>query len=180
MFESGQQHIANKNDLKRVFGILKSLAQTLPSAFISDVLLPLRAIRGRACHDDLQYSSLIVLVVPVGAELNDLVVQINADSAAHADDHCLTVHSFEPFLEMRDHSRLLCIRQFELCQSAFVIDGNSGLILDRTLNVVDADVIAKNGSSIGVGFFNGRSSETDERCLRERISHVACEAVDEI
>ena len=161
--------------------------------------------------------------MPVGAELHDLVVEVNADSAAHADDHRLAVHRFESFLkvvyevfgdgpkpllraddgfhrsplraqplpplyffafrrflEVRIDLRLFCFRQFQLRQSALVVDRYGRLVFDRTLDVVDADVIAEHGSGVGVGLLDGCPSEPDERCVRQRIPHVACEAVDEV
>ena len=42
-------------------------------------------------------ASIVVLRArPFGAQLDDRVVQVDADAAAHADDHRLAVHRLEP------------------------------------------------------------------------------------
>ena len=52
--------------------------------------------------------------------------------------------------------------------------------IDRPLDVVDADVVAEHRAGVGVGLLDGRAGEADERGVRQRIAHVAGEAVDEV
>ena len=43
---------------------------------------------------------LVALVAPLGPQADQLTVEIDADSPAHADHHRLTVHHFLPALEV--------------------------------------------------------------------------------
>src|SRR2546425_908035 len=43
--------------------------------------------------------------VPLRTQLDDGVIEVNADTAAHADDHRLAVHCFEARLEEMDGKR---------------------------------------------------------------------------
>ena len=68
----------------------------------------------------------------------------------------------------------------QLGDAAFVVDGDGGSVLDRLLDVVDADVVAEDGAGVGVGLFDGRAGEADEGGVGQGVAHVAREAVDEI
>jgi hypothetical protein len=63
---------------------------------------PVVRIGGRAGHDDLQRAGFVIGAVPLRAQRDQLLVEIDADPPAHADDHRLAVHRGEPLLEMRD------------------------------------------------------------------------------
>jgi hypothetical protein len=52
--------------------------------------------------------------------------------------------------------------------------------LHRSLDVVDADVLAEHCAGVGVLQLNRRASEADERGVRQRVAHVAREPVDEV
>jgi hypothetical protein len=49
---------------------------------------------------DLYRAALVIIAVPRGAQMHDRVVEVNADSSAHADDHCLAVHCAQSLVEM--------------------------------------------------------------------------------
>ena len=51
---------------------------------------------------------------------------------------------------------------------------------DRALDVVDADVVAEHRARVGVLQLDRRAGEADERGVRQRVAHVAREAVDEV
>ena len=58
--------------------------------------------------------------------------------------------------------------------------GHRSLVGDGALNVIDADVIAKDRPRIGIRLRDGRPSKTNERSIRQRIAHVARQTVNEI
>ena len=72
----------------------------LAAALIADVLLPFWRVCRRAGHDDFQVSSGIAVIVPMRPKLHDGVIQIDADSPAHAYDHRLAVHCLDPLVKV--------------------------------------------------------------------------------
>ena len=48
-------------------------------------------------------------------------------------------------------------------EAAFVVDGNGGSVIDRVLNVVDADVVAEDAAGVFVFLVDRRAGEADER-----------------
>ena len=54
------------------------------------------------------------------------------------------------FLELRVDSRAHALVHVQLSQAAFVVDRHRRFILDRALDVVDADVVAKHRPGVGV------------------------------
>ena len=83
---------------------------------------------------------------------------------------------FKIGVDLRPLGRL----QLQRGKPALVVDGNCGFIHDRPLDVVDTDVVAEDGSCIGIGLFDGCAGESDERGVRQRVTHMAGEAVDEV
>ncbi|MNL24462.1 hypothetical protein D3C87_1458960 [compost metagenome] len=59
-------------------------------------------VAGRAGHHDLDGAFLGVLIVPFGAQSDDLVVEMDADVAAHADHHGLAGLGLAALLEVGD------------------------------------------------------------------------------
>ena len=100
--EAGQPHVADDHQPERVVGVLEPLGQGLAAGLVADVLLPFELVRRRAGHDDLDRPPAVVFLVPLRAELDDLVVQVDADPPAHADDHALAVDRGESLLEVVD------------------------------------------------------------------------------
>ena len=92
----------------------------------------------------------------------------------------LDLLAFGGLFEFRVDGRFLALVQRKLGKSTLVETWNCRLVLYRALNVVDADVVAENRAGVGVLKLDGRSGETDERGVRQRIAHVARIAVDEI
>ena len=161
--------------------------------------------------------------MPLRPELPDCLVQVHADAPAHADDHCLAIHRFQPAVEVlnevpRDQREaLLCADQrldgsplrlqlllplflfafrnllelgVELWalalverdagQPALVVDGDGSAVLNGALDVVDGDVIAEDRPRILVAGLDGCTGEADERGVRERVTQVPREPVDEV
>ncbi len=92
----------------------------------------------------------------------------------------LDLFAFRSLFELWIDFRSFRFLQFELGEPALVIDRHGRSVHDRALNVVDADVLAEHGARVGVGFLDRCAGEADERRVRQRVAHVACEAVDEI
>ena len=67
--EAGEPHIPDEHQLERVVGVLRSLGEVLPARLAADVLLPFLRVRGRACHDDLDFAALVVVAVQLRAQL---------------------------------------------------------------------------------------------------------------
>ena len=88
--------------------------------------------------------------------------------------------AFGHLLELGVNLRALLLVEVELRQPALVVDGNGRLVLDRALDVVDADVVAEDGAGVRVLKLDGGSGEADEGCFGEGIAHVRGKAVDEV
>ena len=65
-------------------------------------------------------------------------------------------------------------------EAALVVDRHGGAVLHGALDVVDADVVAKDGAGAGVRQFDGGAGEADERGVGQGVAHVARVAVDEV
>ena len=83
-------------------------------------------------------------------------------------------------LEFRIYPRPLRGLQFELGEPAFVIDRHRRTVGDRTLDIVNADVVAKDGARIRVGLLNRRAGKANEGGVWQRVAHVPRKTVDEI
>ena len=88
--------------------------------------------------------------------------------------------AFGRLLEIRVNLRPFLRLQLQFGQAAFVVNRHRRLVLNRALDVVNADVIAEHRPRVGIGLFNGRAGEADERGVRQRIAHVPGKAVNEI
>ena len=84
------------------------------------------------------------------------------------------------FLEIRVNLRLFRRLQLQLGEAALVEDRHGGLVLDGALDVVNGNVVTKHRPRVGVGFFNRRAGEADERGVWQCVAHVPGEAVNEI
>ena len=84
----------------RILWILGPLGDQLSARLAADVLLPLLRVRRRACHHDLEDAALVVFAMPCRTQLDDLIVECDADPAAHANDHGLAVHADDAVLEV--------------------------------------------------------------------------------
>src|SRR5688500_20397614 len=61
-----------------------------------------RGVVGRSRHHDLDVTFRVVVIVPGGTEPDNGVVQGDADSSAHGDDHSFAFEDRLPCLEMAD------------------------------------------------------------------------------
>ena len=88
--------------------------------------------------------------------------------------------AFRRLLEAGVDPGTLALVERRLGEPALVVDRHCRLVLDRTLDVVDADVVAEHGAGVGVLKLDRRAGEADERCVGKRIAHVPSKAVDEV
>ena len=100
--EAGQPHVAHDHQLERVARVLGALGEQFPPRLwpLADMRLPRRRIGRRAGHHHLDRAGLVVIAVPLRAQLHDGVVERHADAPAHADDHRLAVERRHAVLEM--------------------------------------------------------------------------------
>ena len=104
--EASQPHVAHDHHAERILAVFESGRQFAAAELVADMRLPVRTVFGAARHDDLHHAGLfpfgfrfvILGTGPVGAELDDGVIDVHADAAAHADDHCLAIHRFQAAL----------------------------------------------------------------------------------
>ena len=92
----------------------------------------------------------------------------------------IDLFAFGRLLEARVDVRALSLVEGDLGEAALVVDRDGGLVLDRPLDVVDADVIAKDRPGIGVFELHRSARETDEGGIGQGIAHVARVAVYEM
>ena len=71
--------------------------------------------------------------------------------------------AFGDFIELGVNFRLLGLSKFQFSQAALVVDGHRCPVRDRTLDVVDADVIAEYRARVGVGLLDRGPGESNER-----------------
>ena len=62
--------------------------------------LPIDRVRGRAGHDDLDDALVVIFVMPGRAKRDNSFVEFNADAAAHADYHGLSLHGLTALVKM--------------------------------------------------------------------------------
>ena len=221
--ETGQPHITHDGNLEGVTRILETIGKLLAAVLVADMALPGKRIAGAAGHDNLDGTLLVIIGMPLGAQLDDGIVEFHADAAGHADDHGLALDDFQTrvvmfqqipgnqgdafiradhffesrpfgfelfllggflafgqFLELGIDLGFLRFLQFKFGQAAFVVDRDSCTICDGLLDIVDADVIAKNGTRVGVLEFQRGGSEADKRGVRQGLVHGAGIPVDKI
>src|SRR5690606_39105774 len=98
--ETGQPHVAHDYQLERIARVLVPPDELLARGLGPYVRLPCRRIGGRAGHYDLDRSGAVIITMPRWPQRHDVLVQLDADPPAHADDHALAVHDLEPLLEV--------------------------------------------------------------------------------
>jgi len=76
--------------------------------------------------------------------------------------------------------RFFTLIEVKLGQAAFIIDGNRGLVFNRPLNVIDADIISENCSGISIGSFEWSSGKSYKRSSGQSISHMPGITVNKI
>ena len=90
--ETGKPHVTHDHQLQRVVDILETLFEELAGLFVVDVRLQLAPVGGGTGHYHLDRPLGRVTVVPLGAQGDDGVVHVDADLAAHGNDHPLAGH----------------------------------------------------------------------------------------
>ncbi len=84
------------------------------------------------------------------------------------------------FLKVRVDSGTFSLVERQLGKAGLVVDRNRRPVLDRALDVVHADVVAEDGARVRIRELDRGAGEADEGGVRQRVAHVAGEAVDEI
>ena len=72
---------------------------------------------------------------------------------------------FGQFLELGIDVGFFLFVQRQLGEPALVVDGDSCPVLFGASDVIDADVVSKDGTGIGVVQFDGRPGESQEGCF---------------
>ena len=85
-----------------VVRIAEALRQSLSTCLVSDMGLPVRWVRRCAGHHNLDLAARVIVVVPFGPQPYQFPVEVDADAAAHADDHRLAVHRLKALLVVSD------------------------------------------------------------------------------
>ena len=92
--EAGEPHVTHDYQLERVVLVSHAFSESLTLRFGGVVLGNFRAVARFGGHDDLDRAFGKVVVVPVGAELDDGGVEFGSDAARHADHHAFTGKDF--------------------------------------------------------------------------------------
>ncbi|OPZ75898.1 MAG: hypothetical protein BWY79_01892 [Actinobacteria bacterium ADurb.Bin444] len=74
----------------------------------------------------------------------------------------LDLFAFGRFFEVGVDVGDLGFIQGQFGQAAFVVDGDGGLVFNRPLDVIDADVVAEDGAGVRILELNGGAGETHE------------------
>ena len=120
--KSREPHVAHDAQLERIVGLPHATSQPRPLVLGRVVLNENFLIRGRGRHDDLHCPFLLVLIVPIGANPDDLLVQLSGDAAAHGHNHRLALeHLLSGFKVLHDilchiaQTTLTAHERLELC-----------------------------------------------------------------
>ncbi len=88
--------------------------------------------------------------------------------------------AFRHLLELLINPGFELVRQVQLREPRFVIDGHGRPILHGPMGIVDRDVVAEHRASVAVLKLRRCAGKGDEQGVGERVPHGAGEAVDEI
>jgi hypothetical protein len=120
--KAGEPHVADDHEAERGRRITEAPGEGFAPTFVADVGLPTRKVGRRPGHDDLDDTSIVGVIVPLRSQRDDLLVELDADATAHADDHPLPVHRGEAGFEVLDEitgdelqAVLRADDRFELC-----------------------------------------------------------------
>src|SRR5690554_1249707 len=89
--EAGQPHIPNDHQPERVVDVLEALLEPFLGLLVVDVRLKQGPIRGGTGHYNFDGAFLRVVVVPLRAQGNNLVIQVNRNLPAHGHNHGLAI-----------------------------------------------------------------------------------------
>ena len=59
----------------------------MSTQFVSNVFLPLRTISSRTSNNNFKNAFFVVFIIPLRAQRDYFIVQLNADSSAHTNNH---------------------------------------------------------------------------------------------
>ena len=100
--EPGQPHVPNNHQSERVRRVLQAPLELLLLAWRRRVPAQVGQVRRRAVHHHLDDALVEIFGVPVGPQLDDLVVERDRRWSRHGDDHRLAVHDLKTAVPMRD------------------------------------------------------------------------------
>ena len=103
--KASEPHIAHDHHFERVVRRLETLLQVFLHLPAIDMRAQQCLITGRTRHDDLDRALLRVRVMPLGSQLDDLVIKVDANLAAHGDHHGLAVLCLLPFFKVSHQVR---------------------------------------------------------------------------
>ena len=98
--KASEPHISDYHQLEGVFGVAQALGQGIASFFAANVGAIGFGVGGAAGHYHFDRSGGVVVAVPVGAQGDQLIVEFDADAAAHGYDQAFAVHGGEAVLEV--------------------------------------------------------------------------------
>ena len=87
---------------------------------------------------------------------------------------------FGHFLKFRVNAGPFVLIQLNFGETSLIGNRNGGTVLNRTLYIVDADVISKNGAGVAVGLLNRCTCKTDKRGVGQRVARMPGKPVDKI
>lgn len=87
---------------------------------------------------------------------------------------------FNQLIDLGIYLRFLVVGQFDPSKTAFIINRDCGTVFDSPANVVNVDVLAKYCGGVYVVLFYRRSSETDERSVRQGVAEILREAIGDL
>lgn len=100
--EPGEPHVADDHEFEFVGGVFEALGEDL-AVFLGGVVLDEVAfIGGAGGHDDFEFAAVEVVAVPVGAELDQVFVEVGGDATAEGDDHAFAAIGGLALLEVGD------------------------------------------------------------------------------
>jgi len=96
-------HIPRDYDFQRIGRSSGSISEILASSFVPDRGLSVLVVRDGTGHHNFNRALLVVIVVPFRPKFDNLAVEVNADTVAHADDHGHPLHRLSSPLEVIDY-----------------------------------------------------------------------------
>lgn len=65
--EASKPHVTENDDFERVVGVTETICEEHPTLLVADMWLPVRGIRGRTSHNDLDLAFVVIFMVPLRA-----------------------------------------------------------------------------------------------------------------
>ena len=98
--KAGEPHIPHDHHLQRIIRRLKAFLQILLHLAAIDMRTQQRFVAGGTRHDDLDRTLLRVGIMPFRSQLNNLVIEVDANLTAHSHHHGFAVLSLLPLVKV--------------------------------------------------------------------------------